>query len=79
MVKDINYYRAIHNSKGCKTRAEMEKNQIRKRLDRNFENTLDIVEFEKDNTFVFLIFFVFLKFLLTDFSNCYIIDVNITK
>ena len=46
MIKDINYYRAIHNSKGCKTRAEMEKNQIRKRLDRNFENTLDIVEFE---------------------------------
>lgn len=47
MVKDINYYRSIHNAKGCETRTEMEKALIHKRLNRNFENTLDIVEFTK--------------------------------
>lgn len=47
MVKDINYYRSIHNAKGCKTKTEMEKALIHKRLARDFENTLDIVEFTK--------------------------------
>lgn len=45
MTKDINYYRAIHNAVGCKTRKDMEINSIHKRLERDFHNTLDIETF----------------------------------
>lgn len=45
MTKDINYYRAIHNAVGCKTRKDMEINSIHKRLERDFYNTLDIETF----------------------------------
>ena len=45
MVKDINFYRAIHNATGCNTRKQMEIETIRKRLARDFENPLDIYEF----------------------------------
>lgn len=42
MVKDINYYRSIHNATGCKTRKEMEVNAIHKRLERDFDKPLDV-------------------------------------
>ena len=45
MVKDINFYRAIHNATGCNTRKQMEIETIRKRLARDFENPLDIYKF----------------------------------
>lgn len=47
MIKNLDYYRSIHNATGCKTRKEMEVHQIHKRLDRDFEKTLDISEFSK--------------------------------
>ena len=45
MIKDIDYYRSIHNATGCKTHKEMEVKTIHKRLSRDFEKTLDTVEF----------------------------------
>lgn len=45
MIKDIDYYRSIHNATGCKKRKEMEVNTIHKRLERDFYNTLDIETF----------------------------------
>lgn len=45
MTKDISYYRAIHNSVGCKTRKDMEVNTIHKRLERDFYKPLDIETF----------------------------------
>ena len=46
MIKDINYYRSIHNATGCKTRKEMEVSAIHKRLNRDFYKTLDIETYE---------------------------------
>ena len=45
MIKDINYYRAIHNATDCQSRKDMEINAIQKRLARDFENPLDVIEF----------------------------------
>lgn len=42
MEKNIDYYRAIHNAKGCGTRKEMEVNAIHRRLERDFYKTLDV-------------------------------------
>ena len=42
MIKDIEYYRSIHNASGCKTRKEMEVNAIHKRLKRDFNKPLDV-------------------------------------
>ena len=42
MIKDIDYYRSIHNATGCKTRKEMEVNTIHKRLKHNFNKPLDV-------------------------------------
>ena len=42
MIKDIEYYRSIHNASGCKTRKEMEVNAIHKRLRRDFDKPLDV-------------------------------------
>lgn len=46
MIKDIDYYRSIHNATGCKTRKEMEVNAIHKRLKRDFDKTLDVETYE---------------------------------
>ena len=46
MIKDINYYRSIHNATGCKTRKEMEVNAIHKRLKRDFDKPLDVETYE---------------------------------
>ena len=46
MIKDINYYRSIHNATGCKTRKEMEVSAIHKRLKRDFDKTLDVETYE---------------------------------
>lgn len=46
MIKDINYYRSIHNATGCKTRKEMEVSAIHKRLNRDFYKTLDVETYE---------------------------------
>lgn len=46
MIKDIDYYRSIHNATGCKTRKEMEVNAIHKRLKRDFDKTLDVEIYE---------------------------------
>ena len=46
MIKDINYYRSIHNATGCKTRKEMEVGAIHKRLKRDFDKTLDVETYE---------------------------------
>lgn len=45
MIKDINYYRSIHNATGCKTRKDMEISAIHRRLERNFYNPLDVETF----------------------------------
>ena len=45
MIQDINYYRAISNATGCNTKTETQKAQIKRRLERDFENPLDIVSF----------------------------------
>ena len=45
MVKDIDYYRSIHNATGCNTRKDMEINIIHKRLERDFYKSLDIETF----------------------------------
>lgn len=45
MIKNIDYYRAIHNATGCKTRKDMEINAIHKRLKRDFCDTLDVETF----------------------------------
>ena len=46
MIKNIDYYRSIHNATGCKTRKEMEVGAIHKRLKRDFDKTLDIETYE---------------------------------
>ena len=45
MVKDIDYYRSIHNATGCNTRKDMEISVIHKRLERDFYKSLDIETF----------------------------------
>lgn len=45
MVKDIDYYRSIHNATGCNTRKDMEISIIHKRLERDFYKSLDIETF----------------------------------
>lgn len=45
MIKDTDYYRAIHNATGCKKRKDMEVNTIYKRLKRDFYKTLDVETF----------------------------------
>lgn len=45
MIKDINYYRSIHNATDCEKKKDMEINVIRKRLERDFYNTLDVETF----------------------------------
>ena len=46
MIKNIDYYRSIHNATGCKTRKEMEVGAIHKRLKRDFDKTLDVETYE---------------------------------
>ena len=46
MIKNIDYYRSIHNATGCKTRKEMEVGAIHKRLKRDFQKTLDVETYE---------------------------------
>lgn len=46
MIKNIDYYRSIHNATGCKTRKEMEIGAIHKRLKRDFDKTLDVETYE---------------------------------
>ena len=46
MIKNIDYYRSIHNATGCKTRKEMEVGAIHKRLKRDFYKTLDVETYE---------------------------------
>ena len=46
MIKNIDYYRSIHNATGCKTRKEMEIGAIHKRLERDFDKTLDVETYE---------------------------------
>ena len=46
MIKNIDYYRSIHNATGCKTRKEMEVGVIHKRLKRDFDKTLDVETYE---------------------------------
>ena len=46
MIKNIDYYRSIHNATGCKTRKEMEIGTIHKRLKRDFDKTLDVETYE---------------------------------
>lgn len=46
MIKNIDYYRSIHNATGCKTRKEMEVGAIHKRLKRDFAKTLDVETYE---------------------------------
>ena len=46
MIKNIDYYRSIHNATGCKTRKEMELGTIHKRLKRDFDKTLDVETYE---------------------------------
>ena len=46
MIKNIDYYRSIHNATGCKTRKEMEVGVIHKRLKRDFQKTLDVETYE---------------------------------
>lgn len=46
MIKNIDYYRSIHNATGCKTRKEMEVSAIHKRLKRDFDKTLDVETYE---------------------------------
>ena len=46
MIKNIDYYRSIHNATGCKTRKEMEVGVIHKRLKRDFYKTLDVETYE---------------------------------
>ena len=46
MIKNIDYYRSIHNATGCKTRKEMEVGVIHKRLKRDFDKTLDVEIYE---------------------------------
>ena len=46
MIKNIDYYRSIHNATGCKTRKEMEIGAIHKRLKRDFNKTLDVETYE---------------------------------
>ena len=46
MIKNIDYYRSIHNATGCKTRKEMEIDAIHKRLKRDFDKTLDVETYE---------------------------------
>ena len=46
MIKNIDYYRSIHNATGCKTRKEMEVGVIHKRLKRDFNKTLDVETYE---------------------------------
>ena len=46
MIKNIDYYRSIHNATGCKTRKEMEVGAIHKRLKRDFNKTLDVETYE---------------------------------
>ena len=46
MIKNIDYYRSIHNATGCKTRKEMEVGAIHKRLKRDFDKTLDVENYE---------------------------------
>lgn len=45
MIKDVDYYRAIHNATGCKKRKDMEVNTIHKRLKHDFYKTLDVETF----------------------------------
>ena len=45
-MKNIDYYRSIHNATGCKTRKEMEVGVIHKRLKRDFNKTLDVETYE---------------------------------
>jgi hypothetical protein len=46
LIKNIDYYRSIHNATGCKTRKEMEVCAIHKRLKRDFDKTLDVETYE---------------------------------
>ena len=46
MIKNIDYYRSIHNATGCKTKKEMEVGAIHKRLKRDFDKTLDVETYE---------------------------------
>ena len=46
MIKNIDYYRPIHNATGCKARKEMEIGAIHKRLKRDFDKTLDVETYE---------------------------------
>lgn len=50
MVKNLDYYRSISNATGCKTSKETQSNQIIKRLERDFENPLDVDIFTNVST-----------------------------